>query len=568
MKKKIVIIGGVAGGASAAARARRLSEDAEIVMFERGPFVSFANCGLPYHIGGDIQDRSKLLLQTPESFLARFNVDVRVMNEVVSIDRQSKKVLVKNLLDNTEYSESYDSLVLSPGAAPFVPNIEGIDNPLTHTLRNIPDMDKIIQSIQLNKPNHATVVGGGFIGLEVMEAFEQLGIKTSLIEMADQVMTPVDREMAGFVHSEIEAKGIDLRLNTALESISFEQNCTVASKDAGQSTENQHLQGKLTLSLSNGDKLDTDLLVMAIGVRPETRLAVEAGLQLGELGGIYTNEKMQTSDPDIYAVGDAIEDKDFVTGKPGLVPLAGPANRQGRMAADNIFGRSESYQGTQGTAICKVFDLAVASVGKNEKTLIRENMDFEKVYVHAASHASYYPGSEVVSLKLLFNKKTGKILGAQAVGKDGVDKRIDVLAVAQRAGMTVEQLQHLELTYAPPYGSAKDVINQAAFVANNIVVGDVVPAHYADVNNLTEDQVLLDVRNPGELENVGYLEGAINIPVDQLRGRLSELPKDKEIIVYCQVGLRGNVAYRQLINNGFKAKNLIGGYRTYKFADA
>lgn len=565
---KIVIIGGVAGGASAAVRARRLSEDAEIIMFERGPFVSFANCGLPYHIGGDIQERSKLLLQTPESFLARFNVDVRVMNEVVSINRQDKTVTVKNLLDGSEYQESYDFLLLSPGAGPVVPPIPGIDNPLTHSLRNIPDMDRIIKTIETNKVEHATVVGGGFIGLEMMEAFHQLGVKTTLVEMADQVMTPVDREMAGFAHAEIREKGIDLRLGVALSSVEYVANQSVANTEAGEDDTHQHLQGKLTLSLNNGDQLDTDILIMAIGVRPETKLAQEAGLQIGALGGIYTNEYMQTSDPSIYAVGDAVEEKDFVTGEQTLVPLAGPANRQGRMAADNMLGRQETYQGTQGTAICKIFDLAVASTGKNEKQLKRENIAYEKVYVHTASHASYYPGAETVSFKMLFDPATGKILGAQAVGKDGVDKRIDVMAVAQRAGMTVEQLQHLELTYAPPYGSAKDVINQAAFVANNIIKGDATAIHFDEIDNLSENQVLLDVRNPGELESVGFIEGAINIPVDQLRQRMNELPKDKEIVIYCQVGLRGNVAYRQLVNSGFKARNLLGGYRTYKFANA
>ncbi len=552
---KIVIIGGVAGGASAAARARRLSEDAEIIMFERGEFVSFANCGLPYHIGGEIKERNKLLLQTPSSFLQRFNVHVRVMNEVVSIDRDNKAVTVKNLLDGSEYTESYDFLLLSPGASPVVPPIPGLDNPLTYSLRNIPDMDRIISSIQLNKPQHATVIGGGFIGLEMMEAFHRLGIKTSLIEMADQVMTPVDREMAGFVHTEIRNKGIDLRLGVALEAVEY-----LADEQSGKQ--------ELSLFLNNGESIKTDILILAIGVRPDVKLAREAGLEIGELGGIATNAQMQTSDPFIYAVGDAVQEQDFVTGKQTLVPLAGPANRQGRMAADNMLGRNETYQGTQGTAICKVFDLAVASTGKSEKLLKREGIEYEKAYVHAASHASYYPGAEMVSFKMLFDPATGKIFGAQAVGKDGVDKRIDVMAVAQRAGMTVEQLQHLELTYAPPFGSAKDVINQAAFVASNIIKGDSTPIHFDEIENLTDDQILLDVRNPGELSNVGFISGAINIPVDQLRQRMHELPKDKEIVIYCQVGLRGNVAYRQLVNNGYKARNLIGGYRTYKFAKA
>lgn len=563
---KIVIVGGVAGGASAAARARRLSEDAQIIMFERGPFISFANCGLPYHIGGDIQERSKLLLQTPGSFLARFNVDVRPLSEVVSIDRVNKRVTIRLISDNSEYTESYDFLLLSPGAGPIVPPIPGIKNPLTYSLRNIPDMDKIIHTLGENKVEHATVVGGGFIGLEMMEAFHALGIKTTLVELADQVMTPVDKEMAGFAHQVIRDKGVDLRLGVALEGVEFIATATIASEDAGESAEHQHLNGQLTLSLNNGDKLDTDILIMAIGVRPETKLAKEAGLEIGLLGGIKTNEQLQTSDPAIYAVGDAIEEQDFVTGEQTVVPLAGPANRQGRMAANNMFGRNESYQGTQGTAICKIFDLAIAATGKNEKQLKRDGIAFEKVYVHAASHASYYPGSEIVSFKMLFEPVTGRILGAQAAGKDGIDKRIDIMAVAQRAGMTVDQLQHLELTYAPPFGSAKDVVNQAAFVADNIMKGDTKAIHFDEIDNLTEKQVLLDVRNPGELEN-GFIEGAINIPVDQLRQRMHELPKDKEVVIYCQVGLRGNVAYRQLVNSGFKARNLIGGYRTYKFAN-
>jgi NADPH-dependent 2,4-dienoyl-CoA reductase/sulfur reductase-like enzyme/rhodanese-related sulfurtransferase len=566
--KKILIIGGVAGGASAAARARRLSEDAEIIMFERGQYISFANCGLPYHIGGEITHRSALVLQTPESFKARFNVDVRVMNQVLHINRQDKSVRIKNLLDGSEYQESYDLLLLSPGAAPIVPPIPGIENPLTHSLRNIPDMDRIIETIEMNNVEHATVVGGGFIGLEMMESLHRLGINITLLELAEQVMTPIDRDMAGFAHVEIKQKGIDLRLGTALSAVEYVPQFHVASDAAGEDTSHRHLQGHLNLSLSNGDTLETELLIMAIGVRPEIQLAREAGLKIGDLGGIYTNQMMQTSDPAIYAVGDAVEEQDFVTGKASLVPLAGPANRQGRMAANNMFGRKETYQGTQGTAICKIFDLAVASTGKNEKQLKEAGIEYQKVYVHTASHASYYPGAEVISFKMLFDPVSGTIFGAQAVGKDGIDKRIDVMAVAQRAGMTVEQLQHLELCYAPPFGSAKDVINQAAFVATNIMKGDAMPIHYDEVDNLTDEQLLLDVRDPSELHHVGFIEGAINIPVDELRQRMSELPKDKEIVIYCQVGLRGNVAYRQLVNSGYRARNLIGGYRTYKFAKA
>ncbi|WP_413283333.1 FAD-dependent oxidoreductase [Vibrio sp. MA40-2] len=563
---KIVIIGGVAGGASAAARARRLSENAEIIMFERGEFVSFANCGLPYHIGGDITERANLLLQTPQSFLARFNVDVRTMSEVVSIDKANKSVTVKNVLDGSEYTESYDFLVLSPGAGPIVPPIPGINNPITHSLRNIPDMDKILNTIRMNRPEHATVVGGGFIGLEMMEAFHQLGIKTTLVELADQVMTPVDREMAGFAHAEIKEKGVDLRLGVALEAVEYIQQPHVPNIESGEVDQHPHIQGHLNLNLSNGEIIQTEILVMAIGVRPEIKLAQEAGLKIGDLGGIWTAPTMQTSDPSIYAVGDAIEEADFITGNPTIVPLAGPANRQGRMAADNMFGREQTYQGTQGTAICKIFDLAVASTGKNEKTLKREGIPYKKVYVHTASHASYYPGAEIVSFKMLYCPDTKKILGAQAAGKDGVDKRIDIMAVAQRAGMTIDQLQHLELTYAPPFGSAKDVINQAAFVANNIENGDAKAIHFDELDTLTDNHIILDVRVHEEIEQFGTLSGAINIPVDELRHRINELDKDKEIIILCAVGLRGNVAYRQLVNNGYKARNLIGGYRTVIFA--
>lgn len=549
---KIVIIGGVAGGASAAARARRLSEDAEIIMFERGPFVSFANCGLPYHIGGDIKERSKLLLQTPESFLARFNVDVRVMSEITAIDPVNKTVTVKDLGRGDSYTESYDKLLLSPGAAPVVPPIPGIDNPLTHTLRNIPDMDEILASMQHNQPKHVTVVGGGFIGLEMMEAFKQLGIATTVLELADQVMTPVDREMAGFVHQHIRANGVDLRLNTALSAVEFSETDGL---------------GRLSLTLSNGDNLETELLIMAIGVRPETTLAQQAGLAIGALGGIAVNAQMETSQADIYAVGDAVEHPQLHSDQAMLAPLAGPANRQGRLAADNMLGDNQSYPGTQGTAICKVFELAVACTGHNERSLKAKGISYEKVFVHAASHASYYPGAEPVSLKLLFSPEDGKILGAQAVGKDGIDKRIDVMAMAYKMGMTVEQLQHVELTYAPPYGSAKDAVNQAAFVASNIRSGFEKPIHFDQIA-ASDDCVLLDVRNPGELEKLGKIDGSINIPVDQLRQRMDELPKDKEIMVICQVGLRGHVAHRQLANRGYRSRNLIGGFKTYAAAQA
>lgn len=547
--KKLLIIGGVAGGASAAARARRLNEEAEIIMFERGEFVSFANCGLPYHISGEIADRKALILQTPQSFKSRFNVDVRVRQEVIAIDRVAKTVTVKNHASGEQYQENYDALVLSPGAAPVVPPIPGLDTPLTFSLRNIPDMDRILTLLKEKTPVHATVVGGGFIGLEMMEAFDELNIDVTLLEMSPQVMAPVDIEMANMLHQEIVDKGIDLRLNCGLSSV-------------------EQVGTGLKLFLSNGESLDTELLISAVGVKPEISLAVNAGLAIGELGGIVVDEQMRTSDASIYAVGDAVEEFDFLTGEKALIPLAGPANRQGRIAANNIFGANDSYNRTQGTAICRVFDLAVASTGLNEKRLQSSEIPYDKIYVHAASHANYFPGAHPISLKLLFSTDDGTILGAQAIGRDGIDKRIDVLAVAIRAELTVYDMQDMELTYAPPFGSAKDVLNQAGFVAANSLKGETRLCHSVDIDALSDQQILLDVRNPGELVKFGAIEGAINIPVDQLRERLDSLPRDKEILIICQIGLRGHVAYRMLVNHGFTAKNLTGGYKTYQAVNA
>lgn len=546
---KIIIVGGVAGGASAAARARRLSEDAEIIMLERGEFISFANCGLPYHVSGDITQRDALLLQTPQSFKSRFNVEVRIFSEVVAIDRQQKVLTVKNVLSGEEYKESYDKLLLSPGAAPIRPPIPGINSANTFSLRNIPDMDRIVAAVSQNKPQHATVVGGGFIGLEMVEALHQLGIAVTLLELSEQVMAPVDLEMANFVHQALVQKQTDLRLNTGLTAIT-------------------ELPEHLELTLSNGEKLATGLVILAIGVKPEIMLASAAGLELGARGGIKVDDGMRTSDPDIYAVGDAVETLDFVTAQPVLIPLAGPANRQGRIAADNMLGRDEKYQRTQGTAICKIFDFAIASTGHSEKSLRRQGRAYEKVYVHPGNHAGYYPGVFPVSFKLIFDPITGQILGGQAFGKEGVDKRIDVLAVAMRAGLKVQDLEHLELTYAPPFGSARDVINQAGMVAANVIKGDERVCHTADILNISPEQFLLDVRNPGELTNIGAIPGAVNIPVDQLRQRLAELPKDKEILITCQVGLRGHVAYRLLANHGFNARNLSGGFKTFQITTA
>ncbi|NME00282.1 FAD-dependent oxidoreductase [Aeromonas sp. DNRA1] len=558
--KRILIVGGVAGGASAAARARRLSEEAEIVVFERGEFVSFANCGLPYHIGGDIPNRDALLLQTPQSFKRRFNVDVRVFHDVIEIDKAGKSLLVRNLLTGEECREAYDVLLLSPGAAPIRPPFPGIDSPGVYTLRNILDMDRILAALAHDQPRHVTVVGGGFIGLEMMEALHQRKLDVTLLELSDQVMAPVDKEMANMLHARIREEGIDLRLRTGLSAI--ESLDVLAEKTAAVATEQR---GGLRLTLSDGTRLDTGMLILAIGVKPETLLAAKAGLELGPRGGIKVDAGMRTSDPFIYAVGDAVEETDFVTGESVLIPLAGPANRQGRIAADNMLGRCETYKKTQGTAICKLFDLAVASTGLNEKRLLQLGLPFEKAYVHPGSHAGYYPGAHPVSLKLLF-APDGKIYGAQAIGKDGVDKRIDVLAVAQRAGLTVFDLQDLELTYAPPFGSAKDVINMAGFVASNHLKGDTLLCHAAEVEDRHPHQQVLDVRNGPELDKLGRIPGALHIPLDELRGRLHELPRDKELLISCQVGLRGHVACRLLSQHGFKVKNLSGGFKTWQMA--
>ncbi|MGK0408068.1 MAG: NADPH-dependent 2,4-dienoyl-CoA reductase/sulfur reductase-like enzyme [Shewanella psychromarinicola] len=565
---KIVIIGGVAGGASAAARARRVSETAEIIMLERGEFVSFANCGLPYHISGEIESREALLLQTPESFKSRFNVDVRVFNEVIAIDRQAKRLNIRNHITHEIYQESYDKLLLSPGASPIKPPISGINNPFVHSLRNIPDMDRVLANLVLHKPKHATVVGGGFIGLEMVEALRHRGLEVSLLELADQVMGPVDIEMANILHQKLVDNKVDLRLKTGLTAVN-ECQLQLAEADITDDYDkpvppHSHLQ----LTLSDNSTLATDLVILTIGVKPETSLASECGLVLGPLGGIRVDAGMRTSDADIYAVGDAIETADFVSGNPSLVPLAGPANRQGRLAADNMLGGDRLYRATQGTAICKLFDMAIASTGLNEKSLLRQAIPFEKIYVHTASHASYYPGAHPITLKLLFCPDNGRILGAQAAGIDGVDKRIDVLAVAQRAGMTVYDLADLELTYAPPFGSARDVVNQAGMVAANVLLGDEVTCHTQDLQALTATQIIVDVRNPGELTAVGAIDNAINIPLPQLRDRLNELPEDKELLLLCQVGLRGHVACRMLVQHGFKARNLSGGYKTYQMVNA
>jgi NADPH-dependent 2,4-dienoyl-CoA reductase/sulfur reductase-like enzyme/rhodanese-related sulfurtransferase len=542
--KRIVIVGGVAGGASAAARARRLSESAEIVLFERGPYVSFANCGLPYHIGGVIEERPKLLVQTPQSLMSRFNLDVHVNTEVQAIDAQARTVTVCNLKTGKVRTESYDELILSPGAEPVRPPIPGVDDARIRTLRNMGDMDAILAAMQ--GASRALVAGAGYIGLEMAEAFRHRGLEVVLVERLPQVMSVADPDMVGPLHAEIARQGVDLRLGTSVEGF-----------EAGPT--------RLVAALSDGTRVECDLAVLAIGVRPETTLARGAGLALGSTGGILVDEHMRTSVPGIWAVGDAVEVRDTVLDGPALIPLAGPANRQGRIAADNILGRPSTYKGTQGTAICKVFGLAFAMTGQTEKGLKRLGVPFRKIYVHPADHATYYPGAQPLSLKLLFEPEEGRILGAQAVGAAGVDKRIDVLATAMRGGLTVFDLEDSELCYAPPFGSAKDAVNMAGFVASNVLRGDVALWEPEELETLGAHQVLLDVRTLQEFQ-AGTIPGAVMAPVDELRDRLDELDKSKEYLAFCQVGLRGYVACRLLSQMGFKVRNLSGGYKRYQMA--
>jgi NADPH-dependent 2,4-dienoyl-CoA reductase/sulfur reductase-like enzyme/rhodanese-related sulfurtransferase len=542
---KIVIVGGVAGGASAAARARRLSEEAEIVLVERGPDVSFANCGLPYYIGETISERDRLLVVTPARLKGRFKLDVRVRSSVEAIDRKKKTVHIRDLVSGREYEESYDKLILAPGAAPLRPPIPGIDLPGIFTLRNLQDMDRIKAAVD-GGVQQAVVVGAGFIGLELVENLVRRGVATTVVELQDQVLPPLDREMTTPLAEALRTHGVSLLLGESAEG--FERTS----------------QG-MVVRLKSGRSLPAQLVALGIGVRPENKLAVDAGLEVGPRGGIRVNDHLQTSDPDIYAVGDAIEVKDFVLGSPTQVPLAGPANRQGRIAADHIFGRPSRYRGTQGTAIVGLFGRTAAMTGASEKVLKRSGVPYRMVYVHPTDHAGYYPGAQQMTLKLLFDPESGKVLGAQGVGGAGVDKRIDVLAVAIQAGMTVYDLEEMELAYAPQFGSAKDPINMAGFVAAGLLRGDHPQIDVGSLLSLPAEQrpFLLDVRTPKEF-TAGHLPEAVNIPLDDLRARLAELPKDREIAVYCQVGLRGYLATRILNQAGFAARNISGGYQTFK----
>ena len=545
-----LIIGGVAGGATVAARLRRMDEKANIILFERGKYVSYANCGLPYYIGDTINNREKLFVQTAKGFTDRFRIDIRTEQEVTAIRPDKKEVEIKNLSTGETYTETYDKLVLSPGAEPLRPSIEGIGSKKIFTLRNVPDTDTIKNYVNTENPKRAIVVGGGFIGLEMAENLHDLGIQVDVVEMANQVMAPLDFSMAAIVHRQLTDKGVGLHLEDGVSR--FEE------KDGG-----------VTVHLRSGKQIATDMVLLSIGVRPETKLAKEAGLAIGERGGIAVNDYMQTSDADIYALGDATEVKNLVTGQPSLIPLAGPANKQGRIVADNIiFGNKKKYAGSIGTSIAKVFDLTVAATGANAKLLQRNNIPYTSSYTHGASNAGYYPGAVPMSIKILFDPENGKLLGAQIVGFNGVDKRIEMLEQVIQRGGTVYDLTELEHAYAPPYSSAKDPVNMAGFVAENILKGKSKIIQWRELAELPADTIRIDVRTRDE-HKLGSIPGFINIPVDELREHLDELPKDKLIVVSCAVGLRGYLAYRILVQNGFKnVRNLSGGYKTWSVATA
>ncbi|ATW27508.1 DsrE/DsrF/DrsH-like family protein [Candidatus Formimonas warabiya] len=541
MQKKIIIVGGVAGGAGAAARLRRLDEQAEIILFEKGEYISFANCGLPYYLGGVISEREKLLVQTVDKMEERFHLDIRTRSEVTAIFPDVKEVEVVS--GEQIYRENYDYLVLSPGAAPVVPPVQGVGTEGIFTLRNMADVDLVKNYLSNSKPRRGVVIGGGYVGVEMAENLKQAGLDVVLIEAADQVIGPLDQEMARILEKALLDNGIKLVLKDMVEK--FER------------------EDRISVFLKSGRKLETDLVVLAVGVKPDVKLAQEAGLAIGEKGGIKVDEHLRTSDPYIYAVGDAIEVKDLVSGQFSLIPLAGPANKQARIVADNICGRTTKYQGSQGTSILKVFHLTGAATGNNEKMLRAAGTPYLKSYTHSGSHAGYYPGALTMTVKILFAPETGKILGAQIVGSKGIDKRIDVLAAAIKQGMTVYDLEELELAYAPPFSSAKDPVNMAGFVAANILKGDVKVVHWDEMGKLNPDAYfILDVRTKMEYEN-GYYPGAVNIPLDNLRQRLNEIPKDKKLLVYCKIGLRGYLACRILTQNSFEAFNISGGYDLY-----
>jgi NADPH-dependent 2,4-dienoyl-CoA reductase/sulfur reductase-like enzyme/rhodanese-related sulfurtransferase len=542
--QRVLVVGGVAGGATCATRLRRLDESAQIVVFDRGPYVSFANCGLPYYVGAVIKDETKLLVATPELFRKRFNIEVRTQHEVVAIDREKCEIGVRDLISGRDYRERYDRLVLSPGAAPIRPALPGIDLPGIFTLRTVPDSRKIREWIEFQSARRAVVVGGGFIGLEMTENLARRGLEVTIVEMADQLMPPLDREIAEFVHQRVASHGVNVQLNDG-----------VSGFDADE-------KGGLIVRTQKGARFAADIVILAIGVRPETKLAVDAGLAIGQRGGIQVDDQMRTSDPKIWALGDAVETRNVITAQWELTALAGPANRQGRIAADVIAGRDSHFRGIQGTVVCGVLGLTVAMTGATQKSLRRAGIhDYAAVYLHPGHHVSYYPGAKPVHMKLLFNRQDGRILGLQAIGEEGVERRVDVVAFAIQNGGSVFDLEEAELCYAPQYGAAKDPVNVCGMVAANVVRGDL---ELADWNELGKaNTLLLDVREPAELED-HPLEGAVNIPLGQLRDRLEELPRNTEIWISCGVGQRAYYACRLLSQHGFKARNLSGGYETYR----
>lgn len=542
---KVVIVGGVAGGATAAARIRRLDEKAEIVVFERSGFISYANCGLPYYIGDVIVDQEELTLQTPESFFARFRVDMRVRYEVTGIDPDKKTVSVKNLVTGDEFEESYDKLILSPGARPTQPRLPGVGLDRLFTLRTVEDTLRIKEYIDKNHPKSAVLAGGGFIGLELAENFRELGMEVTIVQRPRQLMNPFDADMAAFIHAEMIRHGVKLALGHTVEG--FEEN-----------------EGGVDVLLKDEQPIHADMVVLAIGVTPDTELAKKAGLKLGIKESIVVNDRMETSVPDIYAVGDAVQVRHYVTGKDALISLAGPANKQGRIAADNICGGDSRYAGSQGSSVIKVFDMTAAVTGINETNARKEGLSVDKIILSPMSHAGYYPGGKVMTMKVIFEKETYRLLGAQIVGSEGVDKRIDVLAAAIHAGMTATELKELDLAYAPPYSSAKDPVNMAGFMIENISNGILKQFHLEDVETLPRDGsvTLLDVRTTGEYR-CGHIDGFRNIPVDELRERLDELEKEKPVYVVCQSGLRSYIATRILAGHGYNAYNFSGGFRFY-----
>ena len=541
---KVVIVGGVAGGATAAARIRRLDEQAEIVVFERSGYISYANCGLPYYIGGVITDQAELTLQTPESFWQRFRVDMRVRHEVIAIHPERKAVSVRNLSTGETFEESYDKLLLSPGAKPTQPELPGVGQ--VFTLRTVEDTLRIHEFVKTHHPRSVVLAGGGFISLEMAENLRELGMEVTMVQRPKQLMNPFDPEMASFIHAKMRKKGVRLLLGHTVEG--FEE-----------------APGGVRVLLKGAEPLEAELVVLAIGVTPDTQLAKEAGLELGVKGSIAVNDRMETSVPDIYAVGDAVQVQHFVTGEHTLISLAGPANKQGRIAADNICGGNSRYQGSQGSSVVKVFDMTAAATGINEQAARKAGIECDKVYLSPASHAGYYPGGRLLNMKVLFEKNTYRLLGAQIVGSEGVDKRIDVLATAIRAGLTALDLKDLDLAYAPPYSSAKEPVNMAGFMIENLATGTVRQFHWDEVDALPRDGsvTLLDTRTAEEYQS-GHIEGTIHIPVDELRERMNELETGKLVYVICQSGLRSYIACRILEQNGFACRNLAGGYRLYE----